>query len=306
MNLNEENLNDVWGEPYIYNDVKIHPIKLKDALEFYQYSQCLTIDKNTIPSPEIIRMNYLEFIILLSQEKNYRFLYEYLIKLLSLVFQEQLFNIVADDKSGKLTIKVLNNSQNIKQYNEISEEYKKIILELNTNKKDEIIEKFYSTKKQLDDLMANNSVFLTGKDFDKIRRIILKQNLIKFDDELVNAEVKQALDESLDFINKRNKDKKATLEELIVSYVSEICNGKPQDFKDVKELTIYQFYKVLQRKSLSKQQMMLSTALGMGALSLNDIPDWLDHVSEQDMYKEAILNDEEKAELNDKLQPNII
>lgn len=297
MNLNEESLNDVWGEPYIYNDVKIHPIKLKDALKFYQYSQCLTIDKNTIPSPEIIRMNYLEFIILLSQEKNYRFLYEYLIKLLSLVFQEQLFNIVADDKSGKLTIKVLNNSQDIKQYNEISEEYKKIILELNNNKKDEIIEKFYSTKKQLDDLMANNSVFLTGKDFDKIRRIILKQNLIKFDDELVNAEVKQALEESLEFINKRNKDKKATLEELIVSYVSEICNGKPQDFKDVKELTVYQFYKVLQRKSLSKQQMMLSTALGMGALSLKDIPDWLDHVSEQGMYEEAILNDKEQEEL---------
>lgn len=281
---------------------------MKDCLNFYQYVVCLTIDKNNIPDPQVIRMSYLKFIISLSQQDENKYLYEYLTNLLYLVFKGQPFHI--DFEKDKFYIKILNEDEDIKIYNLLINKYKEMLKRLNIKDKNNDINQenveLYNTvitlNENLKELINTKSVILIEKDFNKIRKIILQQNLIKFDDELMNPEVKKALEEAQEFLNKRNGNKQATLEELIFSYGCNICNGKTQDYQDIKELTVYQFYKGLERKSLSNQQLMLSTAMGMGGIKPEDVPNWLDHIPEKGLYDDVILNEKEQAELNSKIK----
>lgn len=136
-------------------------------------------------------------------------------------------------------------------------------------------------------ILQNNeckNIDITGKEFEDIRKIILKQNNIKFDEELMNPDVKKALDEAQDFINRRNRNKQATLEEMIASYHASIGIS----YKEIKELTVYQFYFGLQRKSVEFQSQMLSTAWGMGGIKNEDLKDWLSHVEDKDRYDDVI------------------
>ena len=48
--------------PIPYKDILFYPVTVKDALLFNVYSQCLVIDKDSIPNAEIISMTYLEYL----------------------------------------------------------------------------------------------------------------------------------------------------------------------------------------------------------------------------------------------------
>ena len=52
-----------FGNPVEYKGLKIKPILAKDALRFLDAVSVLEIEKNKIPSVEIIQMSYLEFMI---------------------------------------------------------------------------------------------------------------------------------------------------------------------------------------------------------------------------------------------------
>ena len=52
-----------FGNPVEYKGLKIKPILAKDALRFLDAVSVLQIEKNKIPSVEIIQMSYLEFMI---------------------------------------------------------------------------------------------------------------------------------------------------------------------------------------------------------------------------------------------------
>lgn len=68
--------------PVEYKKLKIYPVTVKDMLHFNTYSQCLTIDKNSIPNPEIISMTYLEYIYhSLEEEHPYLFWFDRLLSL---------------------------------------------------------------------------------------------------------------------------------------------------------------------------------------------------------------------------------
>ena len=52
-----------FGNPVEYKGLKIKPILAKDALRFLDAVSVLQIEKNKIPSVEIIQMSYLEFMV---------------------------------------------------------------------------------------------------------------------------------------------------------------------------------------------------------------------------------------------------
>lgn len=56
--------------PVPFKGLNIYPVTVKDYLTFSMYSQCLTIDKNSIPDVKIISMTDLEYIYFASTQKE--------------------------------------------------------------------------------------------------------------------------------------------------------------------------------------------------------------------------------------------
>lgn len=124
-------------------------------------------------------------------------------------------------------------------------------------------------------------------DFDKIRRIIYDQNLIEFNEDIMETSNRKALEEARKFMMKHNKGKSAPLEQEIIAYHCEIG----LEYEKIQELTIYQFRKGLVRTNHIKEADMMNTARLSGMVKFenkNDIPHWLGYikdVSSDDMLK---------------------
>lgn len=95
--------------PVPYKNIEIYPIIVKDYLLFNSYAQCLNMDKNSIPDPNIISMTNLEYIFYCIDkdiEKPYLLWFD---RLLSLCLKDESFNNVEqsverfryDDKTKK-------------------------------------------------------------------------------------------------------------------------------------------------------------------------------------------------------------
>ena len=84
MNLN---LSDVWGNPRIYKNIEIHPIRMGDIELFYQHVQCLLLPKNSIQDAQILKMSYLAFLITVSSMEGNEVLLQKLINLLHMILK---------------------------------------------------------------------------------------------------------------------------------------------------------------------------------------------------------------------------
>ena len=125
--------------------LKIYPVSLEDSEIFLASMDILTVDKNSIPSVEIIQMSYLQFIlnVLLAQNPLNT---QKMINILTICLKFKNFGI--KDYKGKPCI----------------------------------------YDKDLD-------CTITSKQFDDIKRIILYQNLLHYDDSYINPDAKKAMDE---------------------------------------------------------------------------------------------------------------
>ena len=104
-----EYLEDVWGEPRYYRNIAIHPIKMKDALKFNKYVTSLNIPKNTIDDPEIIRMTYIKFLLVMATlDDSFKKVLENFIELLKLVLNAELIEFYQTDDGKRIIISVDN------------------------------------------------------------------------------------------------------------------------------------------------------------------------------------------------------
>lgn len=122
--------------------------------------------------------------------------------------------------------------------------------------------------------------------FDKIRKIILKQNLIPINEDNLDPEIERALKEAEEFLSARNNS--PTLEETIVSY--HIATGIP--YREIKNLTIYQFKKGIERLDLMKTwEVYTYPALKSG--ESEKIKHWLSHIPEKSIYDGLVMSMED-------------
>lgn len=154
---------DILARTYFYFDIpvdyklkektiKIYPVSVKDSEFFLSSINLLSIDKNSMPSVEIIQMSYLQFIfdILIPQKKDNL---------------QKLINLL------KLCLHI--NDPRIKK-----DSGKYILID------------------------GENNFTINGQQFEDIRRIILYQNLINFDDSYINPDLKQAINDVDELKNK--------------------------------------------------------------------------------------------------------
>ena len=128
--------------------IEIKPVSLSDSELFLNSVDILRIDKNSLPSVEIIQMSYLEFLdrVFLNNNPNEK------------LFRAK-FSIVLNCCLGISEWKILYNEKN---------------------------KPFLYDKKAL---------LITAKEFEKIIRIILYQNIPHYDDTYINPDLKKAMQE---------------------------------------------------------------------------------------------------------------
>lgn len=135
------------------NTIYIRPFMVKDTELFLSSVDVFTIDKNAMPSVEIIQMSYLEFIL----------------------------NMALSDKAiMERFLFVLLNALGVKQLMKEQDDFGKPFL-----------------------YVPELKVTITPQDFEDIKKIILYQNIVGYDDSYINPEIKQAMAE-YDSVSNRN------------------------------------------------------------------------------------------------------
>lgn len=146
----------VFDEPVPYSvengTINISPIKLRQSEIFLVSSNILAINKNELPSVEIIQMSYLEFVIkvLLSDKQNQ----DKLVNILKYCLNIEKPSVIFDEK-GKPSI-----------------------------------------------VDNDTGCVIKSKHFEDIRRIIMYQNILHYDDKYMNPELKKAIAETNELKNK--------------------------------------------------------------------------------------------------------
>ena len=141
--------------PIPYRNIKIYPGTVRDYIEFTSYSQCLYIDKDTIPDPTIISMKDLDYIVYATEQNAEKQPYLYW-------FDRLLAICLKQEKSFE------NLQESLKRYK-------------------------YDEKHRV--FFVINGEKYTNKDFLKIKDIICKQNLVELPDKTISKEVRDSLDE---------------------------------------------------------------------------------------------------------------
>lgn len=60
----------IYDSPVEYKKLKIYPVSVLNALEFYFYVDCLLLDKNSVPDAKIISMSYLDYLFYKNENDN--------------------------------------------------------------------------------------------------------------------------------------------------------------------------------------------------------------------------------------------
>jgi hypothetical protein len=68
--MSDRDIYYIFDKPVPYKNLFLYPVRMENYLEFMTFSECLTIDKNSIPDMKIISMSYLEYLMIYTDEKN--------------------------------------------------------------------------------------------------------------------------------------------------------------------------------------------------------------------------------------------
>lgn len=186
-----------FGNPVEYKGLKIKPILAKDALRFLDAVSVLEIEKNKIPSVEIIQMSYLEFMINFIMSCN-----EY----------------VSD------FVWILQHTIGIKEDNEfIIEGFKVNEILVEELPSQDVIYRVNGWDFELKLCHPRGAeivlcgVKFTSREFDDLRRIILYQNIFEYDETPMSDDFKRVVEQY--YAIKNRGIHKPTLEDKMVAII---------------------------------------------------------------------------------------
>lgn len=160
----ETTIYNTFDLPVPYRGLNIYPIKVRDYFMFNSYVSSLTIDKNSMGDPDIIRMSELEYVFFTAEnninEQPYLLWFDRLLKLC----------LVEDESFEKI-------EKSIQRY-----------------KYDENNKPYF---------LINNQKYFSN-DFVEIKNIICEQNMVDLPDENISKEVRDSLEEAKRIKNKNS------------------------------------------------------------------------------------------------------
>jgi hypothetical protein len=132
-----------------------------------------------------------------------------------------------------------------------------------------------------------NGIEIGNYEFDNIKKIIFDENLIQVSDELLDPELEKSLQEAEEFMSQKN-GKPATFEERIIAL--HCVSGT--SLNEIKEYTIYQFSKILERHAIIKNFDTYAAVLAQNGAS-DSITNWLVHIEEKGRYADVTMSKDE-------------
>lgn len=224
--------------PVPYKDLKIFPVKISMNIFFQSFASCLVLQQHRIADAEVLRLKYLDFLFYVNKVKGIDN------TLYSLYLKELLYICLRLPRTIK-----------------------------NENNEDiPTIDFVYSNNNHL--IRIYNKTY-NAEDFENIRRIICKQNLIELPDVKSSPDIEKKYEEYIAYLKKIGKIKTGNFEDLSLCLMSELGYTK----EEVKNLTIRTFYSLLERVGFimdSKILRLLSPNLEKK--DIDKIPNWTDKI----------------------------
>jgi len=239
--------------PVPYKNIKIYPLKVTDYLLFNVYSQCFTLDKNSIPDPKIIQLSYLGYLYKLAEEN--------IIENPYLLWFDRLLGMCLKDEEESFE----NPQESIKRYR--------------YNEKGKAI------------FVIGDETYTAG-DFEEIRNIISQQNLLELIDENISKDVRDSLEKAREFKRRLSGEKPATIEEYIIALsvatgfsLDYIYSMTIRKFtKSIKRMDTLIHYKIYLAASMSGMVEFKEKSF---------ITHWLVGLDDEDKYKDVTVDLEE-------------
>lgn len=286
MNISYENtMNLAFDKPLEYKTLSLYPAKLFYYSIFSSADECLDVSRLDERDLRLMRLPYLEYMYEKSLiNEDFKNRWNMLICILSIVLQEQSFDIIREN--GRLYLKVYQRS---KDYELLNKQYKalqdKIIEEYSESKKIDNIKEYATKMEEIKDKMFN-IITISSEEFDEMRQLIMLQNDIK--PQHFNAETEKLLYEMKIKLKSTRKDNSyTTMEDLItiVSYSMHISN------EEMENLTIRRFNRYLDI-ALSKDDYYMYKSLELsGAIKMkSEIPHWIKHYEPKGKFDDVLVD----------------
>lgn len=286
MNISYENtMNLAFDKPLEYKTLSLYPAKLFYYSIFSSADECLDVSRLDERDLRLMRLPYLEYMYEKSLiNEDFKNRWNMLICILSIVLQEQSFDIIREN--GRLYLKVYQRS---KDYELLNKQYKalqdKIIEEYSESKKTDDIKEYATKMEEIKDKMFN-IITISSEEFDEMRQLIMLQNDIK--PQHFNAETEKLLYEMKIKLKSTRKDNSyTTMEDLItiVSYSMHISN------EEMENLTIRRFNRYLDI-ALSKDDYYMYKSLELsGAIKMkSEIPHWIKHYEPKGKFDDVLVD----------------
>jgi len=157
---------------------------------------------------------------------------------------------------------------------------------------------FYLDEKNKIVISIDDKYSIHERDFDKFREIIGIQNLIETKDDSLGSDFDKAKADAKVHLSKKN-GRMADLEQQIFAYR---CVQK-LSYDEIRNLTIYQFRKEIERIDLIKSADILQNAQYSGMVSFKEgttIPHWLDHIKDKSSDDDLVLTKEQLDQMSKK------
>lgn len=303
----------IYDEPVKFNKLDIYPIRVSEYLDFYNYIDCLQIDKNSVPDVNVISMSYLDYLVSISDSSNYYS--SKMILLLKLCLHLRDFTIITEEEAGLMYNSGKNPLLSEFEFPEKDEDLFGISRSINKSWEEisSMIKNEYPNgvfyfdsgdiiqvvKKKNKNLIQINDGFYSSEDFDEIKKIILEQNDVEEIDEQVRKEYRDELERARIRANNANsKDKMCDFENQMICVSVALCCS----LDEVKNFTIRKFKKYIARINHKMTYEIFKPAILSGNVTSKDksFPSfWMADLESESKYSGVLV---EEDDVNKKLQ----
>ena len=222
----------LWSEPIVYKEITLYPIKCKDLVEFYSSVQALLYDPLRYPG----RVSTLPRLYFLTDFMNHRDDKQYIQQNMMLYMLFVQLNILLGLVIGEQKCVFMNNNNH-----------------------------WYLQFTNLDGKEINVKI----NDFEEIRKIILHQNGVDFDDTFIHEDIRRWIAKQEE---KENKTP-ATLEDYLDAFT---LATQMTDMEKIKEIPIRRFNRIVE-KTISRESYTIQMTASMSGFVTfkGEISHWL-------------------------------
>lgn len=251
------------SNPIPCNGLFLYPVKMKDLVYFLSDINVLNIEKNKIADLNIIQMSYLKFLfnIMLNEEG----VCQKFIRIISLCFRLKEKDLITGFDKNKILAQVEPNKDKVCFIN--GWDIKFII-----GKNDSIC-------------LYINDVKFTPKEFDEVRRIIMYQNMVGYDDTEMDEDFKKAVQEY--YAIKSRGIVQPTIEDKIDIVMSQTSYSE----EEISEMTYRRFEKIF-NKIVEKTEYTINKMAQIQGAIKGDVEHWV-YKSNKNKYEDVFSSADE-------------